>query len=163
MTRFFGKNRSFVEGLQIWRFAVFAALAMIVPYLTVAKFLGPEFPSLIGGLVGLGIVVTAARKGFLIRHQGGGLGFRCARAAGSRRGRDAWKSRTITTRTHPMGMFRAWLPYALVGALLVLTRVLDPFSSVGLRLGRFRSMISLGRGFPGVSCLCMCRVRYSSW
>lgn len=66
MTRFFGKNRSFSEGLQLWKFAVFAAAAMIVPYLLVAMFLGPEFPSLIGGLLGLGIVLTAARKGFLI-------------------------------------------------------------------------------------------------
>ena len=44
MTRYFGKNRSYREGLQVWRFALFAALAMTVPYLIVARFLGPEFP-----------------------------------------------------------------------------------------------------------------------
>jgi lactate permease len=66
MTRFFGKNKSFREGMQVWRFALFAALAMTVPYLTVAWLLGPEFPTLIGSLGGLAVVVTAARKGFLL-------------------------------------------------------------------------------------------------
>ena len=32
MTRFFGKNRSFAEGLRVWKFALFAAFAMTVPY-----------------------------------------------------------------------------------------------------------------------------------
>ena len=47
------------EGLAVWKFAVFAALAMTVPYLAVAYLLGPEFPSLLGGLIGLAIVVPA--------------------------------------------------------------------------------------------------------
>jgi lactate permease len=64
MTRFFGRNRSLAEGLAVWKFALFAALAMTVPYLVVARLLGPEFPSLLGGLIGLAIVVPAAKRGF---------------------------------------------------------------------------------------------------
>ncbi|MEZ6137123.1 MAG: L-lactate permease [Pirellulaceae bacterium] len=60
MTRFFGKNRSWREGLAIWRFALMAALAMTLPYLAVATWLGPEFPSLIGGLVGMVFVITCS-------------------------------------------------------------------------------------------------------
>ena len=59
MTGFFGKNRSFREGLEVWPFALFSALAMNIPYLLVAWLLGPEFPSLLGGLIGLAIVVPA--------------------------------------------------------------------------------------------------------
>ncbi|TXZ88642.1 hypothetical protein FXE50_00470, partial [Vibrio cholerae] len=33
--------------------------AFTVPYALTGVFLGPEFPSLMGGLVGLAIVVTA--------------------------------------------------------------------------------------------------------
>jgi lactate permease len=66
LTRFFGKNRSFREGIAVWKFAVFASLAMVIPYVIVARVLGPEFPSLFGSLVGLAIVTTAARKGFLM-------------------------------------------------------------------------------------------------
>src|SRR5690606_2011112 len=66
MTRCFGANRSLRDGLAVWPFALFAAVSMTLPYLAVAYFLGPEFPSLLGGLVGLAIVVPAARAGFLM-------------------------------------------------------------------------------------------------
>ncbi|MCH7817078.1 MAG: L-lactate permease, partial [Proteobacteria bacterium] len=65
MTRFFGANKSFAEGLQVWKFALFAAFAMTIPYLTVAVLFGPEFPSVIGGIVGLAVVVSASKAGFL--------------------------------------------------------------------------------------------------
>ena len=66
MTRFFGPERSFAAGFQVWKFALFAALAMTIPYVIVATAFGPEFPSMFGGLIGLAIVVSAARKGFLV-------------------------------------------------------------------------------------------------
>ena len=66
LTRFFGKSRSFREGLKAWKFALFAGLSFTIPYVLVAWLLGPEFPSIVGGLVGLVIVVTAARRGFLV-------------------------------------------------------------------------------------------------
>ncbi|MDA1016997.1 MAG: L-lactate permease, partial [Planctomycetota bacterium] len=121
MTGFFGANRSFLEGLKVWKFALFAAFAMTMPYLAVAWFLGPEFPSLIGGLVGLAIVVTAARRGFLIpRDQPWDFG-----------PRDTWNPEwtgTVTTEStdveiQPMSLVRAWLPYVLLAVLLVVTRV----------------------------------------
>src|SRR5699024_6440954 len=45
LTRFFGKSRSFREGFKVWKFAVFAAIAFVVPYFIIANVLGPEFPS----------------------------------------------------------------------------------------------------------------------
>ena len=50
MTRFFGPNKSLREGLAVAPFALFAAFAMVIPYMLAATFLGPEFPSLLGGL-----------------------------------------------------------------------------------------------------------------
>ena len=61
MTRFFGKNRSFGEGLAIWKFDLFAGLAFTTPSNLLARFLGQEFPSLLGALVGLCLVVPATR------------------------------------------------------------------------------------------------------
>lgn len=66
MTRFFGKNKSWKEGLQVLPFTVFGGLAFIVPYVITGTFLGPEFPSLLGALVGIPIVVYAAKRGFLM-------------------------------------------------------------------------------------------------
>lgn len=127
LTRFFGKNRSIREGLQVWKFAVFSALAMILPYLAVANFLGPEFPSLVGGLVGLGIVVTAARKGFLMPDRNEVWDFEPT---------DKWDPSWLgalevkdeSGGKSSIGLFQAWMPYILVGALLVLTRTLQPVS-----------------------------------
>ena len=121
MTRFFGPNRSFADGLRIWPFAIFAALSMTLPYLAVAVFLGPEFPSLIGGLCGLAIVVTAARKGFLMP-KGEPWDF------APRETWDADWNGTIELHeaesSEPtMSLVKAWLPYVFVAGLLVATRV----------------------------------------
>ena len=43
MTRFFGANRTYKEGLGIWKLAIFGGLCFTVPYVLFAIFLGPEF------------------------------------------------------------------------------------------------------------------------
>lgn len=122
MTRFFGRNRSLSEGLEVWKFAVFAALAMIVPYVLLACWLGPEFPTLLGSLAGLAVVVTAARKGFLIPSRAESWDFGPA---------ESWSPEwtgtvaihDLTERREPMSLSLAWTPYVLVGLLLVATRL----------------------------------------
>ncbi|MED5461551.1 MAG: L-lactate permease, partial [Pseudomonadota bacterium] len=120
MTRIFGSNRTFAEGLRAWKFAVFAAFAMTVPYLLAAVFLGPEFPSLLGGLAGLVIVITAAKKGILVPKD-------VWHFAPKQDWRPDW-SGTIDIRPgdvvdRNIGMFRAWSPYLVVAGLLVITRL----------------------------------------
>ena len=119
MTRFFGKNKSFAEGLRVWPFAIFAALAMTVPYLIVAHTLGPEFPSLFGALIGLAIVVPAAKAGFLQPKEKWDF-------APKQEWDEDW-SGTIEIKDSEektdIGLIRAWLPYLLIAALLVLTRI----------------------------------------
>ena len=122
MTRFFGEKRSLAEGLQVWKFALFAAVAMTAPYVAAAYLLGPEFPALLGSLAGLAIVVTAARTGFLVpppdrRWEFGPRESWPPDWTGSVRPRDPVDSRA------PIGMARAWAPYVLVALLLLLTRL----------------------------------------
>jgi lactate permease len=122
MTRFFGKNKSFSEGIKVWKFALFAAFSMTVPYLIVANLLGPEFPSMIGGLVGLAIVITAAKKGFLLPPKEETWDFEEKSKWDSE-----WSGRLeikdIAHKSGSMSMVRAWTPYILVGLFLVLTRL----------------------------------------
>ena len=66
MTRFFGKNKSWFEGFSIYPFAIFAAFSFIIPYVLAGIFLGPEFPSILGGLFGLALVTLAVKLNFLI-------------------------------------------------------------------------------------------------
>jgi len=120
MTRFFGPRRSLVEGLKVWKFALFAAWAMIIPYLLVAYFLGPEFPSILGGLIGLAIVIAAARRGWFMPADVWDF-------APREQWESSWKGtmpEPDLTHTPPsMSLWMAWLPYVLVALLLVATRI----------------------------------------
>ncbi len=122
MTRFFGKNRSLVEGLAVWPFALFAALAMTVPYFAVAWLLGPEFPSILGGLIGLAIVVPAAKHGFLVPKADAYWDFDVPENWDPLWIGQIKRSEAVWT-TAPMGAMTAWLPYAMVAVLLVVTRL----------------------------------------
>jgi lactate permease len=121
MTRFFGPRRSILDGLRVWKFALFAAVAMTVPYLLAAWLLGPEFPALLGGLLGLAIVVTAARRGFLVPPPEEAWDF-----ADPAEWDPEWTGsmQTVDDDTAPtMSPFKAWSPYLLVAILLVVTRL----------------------------------------
>jgi lactate permease len=121
LTGFFGRRRSFAEGLGVWKFALFAAFAMTIPYVTVAILLGPEFPSLLGGLIGLGVVVFAAQRGFLLPEKAWEF---APRAQWEKEWMGNVDPEEELARDRPqMGLFRAWVPYLLVALVLVLTRV----------------------------------------
>jgi lactate permease len=121
LTRFFGANRSWTEGLSIVPFALFGGVAFVVPYGLFGTFLGPEFPSLLGAPVGLAVVVFTARRGWLLPKDHWDFPERSTWDA-------AWVSgledelanvpegRGVSTAS-------AWAPYALLGVLLVLTRL----------------------------------------
>jgi lactate permease len=121
MTRFFGKNKSWTEGLSIIPFAIFGGLAFTIPYALTGVFLGAEFPSIIGALVGMPIVVLAAKKGFLI-----------PKDTWDFPAKEDWPSSWISkfelkldamTEKAPMSLTKAWIPYVLVAIILVITRV----------------------------------------
>jgi len=66
MTKFFGKEKSIKPALAAAPFAIFAGLAFAVPYVLIASTLGPDLPSLLGAFIGLGIIILAAKNGFLM-------------------------------------------------------------------------------------------------
>ena len=123
MTRFFGQNRSWTEGLSILPFAIFGGLAFTIPYALTGIFLGAEFPSLIGALVGLPIVTLAAKKGFLLPKDTWDFA-----------PKESWpvhwvskfemKLDAMNTKVD-MSLTKAWIPYVLVAIILVITRVSD--------------------------------------
>jgi lactate permease len=124
MTRFFGKNKSACEGLAVWPFALFASFALTVPYVLVAGFLGPEFPSLLGALIGLAIVVPVARRGWLMP-KGEPWEFppRAEWEADWTGGVEIDLKSGQAGEPSKVGVFAAWLPYLLLAGLLVLTRL----------------------------------------
>ena len=125
LTRFFGREKSWKAGLEVLPFALFAGLAFTVPYALTGVFLGPEFPSLLGGLIGLAIVSTAAHYRFLTPKKSWDFA-PASEWPAEWLGTVEMKLDSLTVR--PMSTIRAWLPYVLVGALLVISRV---FPDVG--------------------------------
>jgi lactate permease len=127
MTRFFGENRSWTEGLSVWPFALLGGVAFTIPYYFTGIFLGPAFPSLLGGLIGLGIVTTAARKGFLMPKDQWDFPDRSSWPTD-------WVGKLEMRLEVPekmMSPVRAWMPYLLVAILLVLTRLPQlPFGAI---------------------------------
>ena len=143
MTRFFGPTRSWVDGLKVWKFALFAALSMTVPYLTAAYLLGPEFPALLGGLFGLAIVVTAGRAGFLIP-----LPEHAWQFEDTSQWPEEWTGsvevKDVGSVHGDMGMLTAWSPYVMVALLLVLTRLKEiTFLGIPLPFGGWLQAVSL--------------------
>lgn len=126
LTRFFGTEKSWKAGFAVLPFAIFAGLAFTIPYALTGIFLGPEFPSLGGGLIGLAIVTSAARMGFLL-----------PKTTWDFAPADKWPAEWLGTiemkldqlTAKPMSALRAWLPYVLVGALLVISRVFPEVSA----------------------------------
>lgn len=119
ITRLFGPNRSWSDGFAAWKFCLFAAVSFFVPYMLMAWFFGPELPSMVGGLVGLGVIIAGARAGFCVpkdvwtfgdpskweKDWTGSLAF------------DATKE----FKPH-MSQFMAWLPYIIIAVILMSTR-----------------------------------------
>ncbi|MBN1225014.1 MAG: L-lactate permease [Candidatus Aminicenantes bacterium] len=122
MTRFFGEKRNWTEGLSIWPFALFAGLSFTIPYTLVGIFLGPEFPSLFGSLLGLMIVIPLAKMGFLV-----------PKTSWDFPAKDTWPEGWTGVKVgvsevikSEMGIFRAWLPYMLVALFLLCSRLWSP-------------------------------------
>lgn len=146
LTRFYGHRKSWAEGFAAWKFCIFAAVSFLVPYLAFAWLVGPEFPSLIGGLVGLGIIVTGAKSGFCVPKESWDFGPQSTW--------DAEWTGSIATNTSTefkphMSQFKAWLPYVLIGIILVLTRIPE----LGLKgfLAAQKIPFSNIMGYKGVS------------
>lgn len=120
MTRFFGADRSWRDGLRLWRFALFASLAMTIPSTIIANTLGPEFPSLIGALVGLSLTVPLAKRGWLLPDE----------PAWDFAEPSQWPADwtgdveiRLKDASHNLSIIRSWLPYLMIAVLLVLTRL----------------------------------------
>lgn len=118
MCRLFGKNRSGKEALAALPFAMFTAVVFDAFFLLMAFFFGPEFPSLVGAILTLFVVILAARKGFL-----------CPKEVWDFEPREnwdhAWLSKQEVKKDVDNGMsyVLAWTPYVLIALILDATRL----------------------------------------
>ena len=120
MTRYFGKEKSWAIGFAAWKYCILACVCFLPPYLFCAWVIGPELPSMLGGIIGLALLIIATKKGICV-----------PKDTWDFEPNTAWPKEwsgtvPLSTRTefHPhMSQFMAWLPYVLICALLVISRV----------------------------------------
>lgn len=120
MTRFFGSNKKWSEGFAAWKYCVLASVCFGVPYYILAWWSGPEIPSMMGGIIGLGVLVWLTKKGVCVPKDVWNF-------APQKEWQDDWSGDIKATdvkefRSH-MSQIMAWLPYVLCGLILVVTRV----------------------------------------
>ena len=118
LCKFFSREKSIKPALQALPFAIFAGLCFTVPYTVVNIFVGYEFPSLFGSLIGLVLTVVAAKCKFLTPKQEWHFGAEDT-------WEDSWKAShaPAVPKDTGMGLVKAWLPYVLIAVILVLTRI----------------------------------------
>ncbi len=118
MCRMFGKNRSGREAFAVLPFALFTAIVFDAFFLILAIFFGPEFPSLVGAILTLFVVIIAARKGFL-----------CPKTVWDFEARSEWDASWLSKQEvkqdvdNGMSAVLAWVPYVLIALILVGTRL----------------------------------------
>jgi len=128
LTRFFGRNRSWREGLAVWKFALFAGFAFTVPYTMLGVLLGPKFPSLLGGLVALGLTVAVARRGWFQPKSAWTFPPETDWQPDWRGDLPAEGRESEVAARVPLWL--AWLPYGLVALLLVAQQLVPPLKEL---------------------------------
>ena len=125
MTRFFGTKKSWFEGISIFPFAIFSALCFTIPYSLTGIFLGPEFPSIFGGLIGLGIVTLAIKFNFLKPKDTWDF-------PSQKKWPTSWigniKISDSEMKNKNISSTMAWFPYILLATLLIFSRTYEPLT-----------------------------------
>ncbi|AXT32612.1 L-lactate permease [Pseudoalteromonas tunicata] len=115
--RFFSESCQWRDGFALAPFAIAGAFAFTLPAYCVAWLFGPEFPSILGGLIGLCIICPLAKKGMLL-------------PASINRNLEPSHLQVAQDKSASLSLLKAWAPYLIVALLLVLTRLPElPFKA----------------------------------
>jgi len=119
LCKVFGKRHSFRDALEVLPFCLFTGAVVGTIYLLMAIFVGPDLTSMVAFIGALPVLIFAVKKGFLVPERV--WTFEGYEAWGDESwGKSAKAGKVKDTGMHP---FKAWLPYIIIGILLVLSRV----------------------------------------
>ena len=119
LCKVFGRNKSLKDVIPVIPFCLFTGAVIAVIYLAMAIFAGPELTTMAAFLGALPILVFAAKKNFLMPKEVWTF------EGVSEWGEKSWMSSQTVSTVQDKGMpsAKAWLPYILIGLLLVVSRV----------------------------------------
>lgn len=155
LTYYFGKKKSFKPTLEILPLAIFAGLSFCVPYVLLGIFLGSEFPSMLGSIIGFFVMLTAVKSGFLVpKNVWLFPGESLAEVGGLSDGALGQEE------VPKISLTKAWMPYGIIALFLLVTRLRElPFrhmiGSIGISFYAILGVEAVNRTFyylnnPGI-------------
>ncbi len=120
--KFYGKDKKFSDVFPVVPYILFVTVVFDFFYLMIAAFIGPELVSLLAAMITLFIVLFTTKKGFLVPKE-----------VWTFDKKETWDSTWLSTTKVPepkqsdMNLVKAWTPYVLIAAILVVTRVVQKF------------------------------------
>jgi lactate permease len=93
-------------------FAIFSALSFSIPFVVIARWVGPELPSIIGGFISMVLIAYAAHRGYLLPSAEQGSGSRTKKPL------------------RVAGMARSVAPFAVMSVALILSRTVPGIREV---------------------------------
>lgn len=113
LVMFFGKKK-WKEFIEIIPYTIFAGFCFTIPYFLTAWWFGPEFPTLVGGIVGMIVLGISTKYKFLVPKN----------KFEFRKGPSFWygnlKIKKVKSKSN---IWQALLPYIFVALILVITRI----------------------------------------
>ncbi len=106
-----------------WRWMAVAYVAFFMPYLFIARFIGPELPSLLGAIGGAAIFVVAVRYSLKRRRLNGAANRQTPQSADVQSALASDESEQPDVSEPRMGVVAAGAPYIVLIALVLLTRL----------------------------------------
>ncbi|MCQ2743127.1 MAG: L-lactate permease, partial [Bacilli bacterium] len=120
MCRFFSKSKSVKPVLEIIPFILVSSLFFLVPYVLTAMFLGPDFPSLFGSLIGMVATILMVKFKILVPKN-------VWTFDDQNEWDDKWRANKednhVEEKESKINSVMAWLPYVVIAIILVLTRL----------------------------------------
>jgi len=112
---------SFKKGLAIWPLALFGGFIFTFFEMLIANLFGPELPSLFGSLIALAIFIFAVSKGFFVPKEKWDF-------PSHEKWENDWEGeikvgQSEDTSIREISNFKAWLPYILIGLILLAGRL----------------------------------------
>ncbi len=127
MARFYGSERTFRAAFRDTAgaapFAVLGGLAFTVPFFVSAQLLSPELPSILGGLIGLGVLIVAARFRVLTPRNRWDFPPSSQKRPTPRGADPIGTSGAGNDSAGAMSLALAWAPYLLIALILVVIRI----------------------------------------
>lgn len=122
LTKVFSKDKSFKPAFEVLPFALFTGIVFAISYVMVHLLFSFEFSSLLGSLISLIIVVFAAKKNFLTPKKI----WKINNELDENNNEIKLAHDLVDRKISPV---KSWLPYILISALLIITRI----DAIGLK------------------------------